>query len=99
MYYGFGNTSGGSVWYNRSVGIQGSVTDAAGGSSFSRAMFLSRAGSYTGPSDSRAVTSGTRSFSFTLDGSNYVGGITSVWANLCSDSGCFSDASQNMTRP
>lgn len=81
---GVGASSGGVIWYNRSVGFQGSVRDYSGGSASTQALFLSHAGSYAGPSATRTVSNGaTLSYNFTLDGSSYSGGITRVMPAVC----------------
>lgn len=92
--------SGGVIWYNRSVGIQGSVRDYTGGSPYTTARFITYAGAHSGPSGTRTAANGaTISYNFTLDGSAYPGGITQVAPFLCSNTVCQSPGSAMMNRP
>ena len=87
--YSSGGTNGTFSWYNRSVGVQGQVWDWSGGSAYTTAVFAPMAGSYTLPQQTRTANNGaTTSFSFTLDGSPYSGGITYIGIGMCSSSAC-----------
>lgn len=71
------------TWYNRSVGVQGGVTDTGGAGTL--VQFNALVGGYIVPVDIQTRPTGgqfavneTVSYNFTLDGSAYVGGITEV---------------------
>ena len=67
-----GRTSGGFIWYNRSVGVQGSVTDLAGGWGGTTVKFEFYVTNWDGVeeihSESRTASENSeRSFNFTID--------------------------------
>ncbi|WP_306215026.1 hypothetical protein [Actinoplanes sp. RD1] len=67
-----GRTSGGFIWYNRSVGVQGSVTDLADGWEGTTVHFDFFVTGPTGArvwadADSRTASDADRSFNFTQD--------------------------------
>ena len=86
-YYEYMGHSGGSfTWYNRSVGVQGYVTDYAGGPSTQVLFDFWQGNVYLG-TQTRTVTSGSRSFNWTQEGPP--GGITEIDIWLCDSVGCY----------
>ncbi|WP_305787349.1 hypothetical protein [Symbioplanes lichenis] len=88
-----GKTAGGFIWYNRSVGVQGSVTDFADGWEGTTVHFDFYVTGAAGErvwhdADSRSVTSADRSFNFTQDPmaatTPKAQAITSVLVQVCS---------------
>jgi hypothetical protein len=81
-----GKSSGGVIWYNQSVGVQGSVTDYAGGwgGTVVTFEFVYGADNNRIP-QTRSVTSGTRDFNFVQD--LPAGGATRVYVQVCSITG------------
>ncbi|SFF75457.1 hypothetical protein SAMN05216251_12770 [Actinacidiphila alni] len=75
------SASGSLTWLNRSVGVQGSVTDVGGAGT--KVNFLAWAGGSLvddqyRPTGGIPAVNETVSYNFTLDGSAYAGGITEV---------------------
>ncbi len=85
-----GEHSGGFIWYNRSVGVQGRVQSycESGGSvrvAFEFYTGYSGGGTKVGKTETRTTPECTsRSYNFTQDGSAYSGGIRSVRVTQCS---------------
>ncbi|MBM9507854.1 hypothetical protein [Actinacidiphila acididurans] len=75
---GSGNhtASGGLIWLNRSVTVQGSVTDIGGAGT--QVVCDPWANNTELPHQTRTAVDGTTSYNFTLDGSQWPGGITEV---------------------
>lgn len=83
-YFGSsGETAGSITWFNRSVGIQGYVTDYAGGPTTTVHFFFWQAGELIGGPESRGAVNRQRSFNFTQQGPS--GGITAVEIFLCNN--------------
>jgi len=81
-----GETSGGFVWYNQDVRVQGSVTDFAGGWGSTVAIFEFLQGPRGGPlvplgSETRSVSGDKRSFNWVQPAP--AGGITEIWVTVC----------------
>jgi hypothetical protein len=75
------SASGSLTWLNRSVGVQGGVTDIGGAGT--KVEFIAWAGGtvaddQTRPTGGAPAVNETVSYNFTLDGSAYAGGITEV---------------------
>jgi hypothetical protein len=70
------HASVGLIWLNRSVTVQGSVTDVGGAGT--QVEFDAFAGITLVDVQTRTAVNEVRSFNFTLDGSAYQGGITKV---------------------
>jgi hypothetical protein len=81
-----GASSGGIIWYNRSVGAQGSVTDYAGGWGGTVVSFEFVYGANNSRVvQTRSVSTGTRDFNFTQEFPS--GGVTRVYVQVCSITG------------
>ncbi|MGW5351437.1 hypothetical protein ACWERV_13105 [Streptomyces sp. NPDC004031] len=72
-----GHSASGSVtWLNRSVGIQGSVTDIGGAGT--QVEFDAYAGGSLVDIQTRTAVDEVKSYNFTIDGSAFSGGINEV---------------------
>ncbi|MFD3504575.1 hypothetical protein ACFWWT_40075 [Streptomyces sp. NPDC058676] len=79
------SASGNFTWLNRSVQVQGGVTNIGGAGT--KVEFTAWAGdtwvdAQTRPTGGKLAVNETVSYNFTLDGSAYSGGITEVWVWL-----------------
>jgi hypothetical protein len=93
-----GYTSGYFTWYNRSVGLNGKVTEfeLCHCGEYADAIFAfytgaNQSGTYVGQISFRAYPILTNYFNTTKDGSAYSGGIRSVAVTVCEHSASYSD--------
>ncbi|HEY0638944.1 MAG TPA: hypothetical protein VGD67_14940 [Pseudonocardiaceae bacterium] len=79
----YSGSQGGLTWYNRSVGVQGTVYDIGDG--LTQVYFLPYHGNTAlyARDTTRTASEGTVPFGFTLDGSDLVGGISKVYIRTC----------------
>ncbi len=82
-------TAGTITWFNRSIGIQGYVTDSTSG--WTTVKF----NSHTTDSilqATRTANDGTTPFAFNVDASDVVGGVLRVYIQLCNTGICYGGA-------
>ena len=94
-----GSTSGGVIWFNRSVQTQGEVCDSLEpGFQWVRFMYWLTPGGVGSPWDvqTRTVSNGCRSFNFVVEGPR--GGIQRVDVAIC-NSGMECHPIDSLTRP